>query len=410
MKETGAAAERAALIGRRLSVVPEDGGREHLLRRDLERREQLCLLLEGLIETMADGLAALDGEGRLIHLSDSLREAARGPADAATASWDEQETLPARVLERLREEAGAIGSGRSRRFELGWERPENGVCAYHVTGVAGKIPGAEHAEGDGALTLFAFHDRTREASLEAELARARNLAALGQMAGTVAHELRNPLGAIQGFATLLRRDLAGQEVPLAQVERILRGVEAADRIVSDLLEYCRPIDLHPAPTPLDGLIGESLAQMRASSRRAEGIEVDLAIDPDLPPALGDRRLLLQVLANLYTNAIEAMDGEGRLSIRARAAGAAADPDRLRIVVRDTGCGLSAEEVARVFAPFYTTKPGGTGLGLALVRRIVETHGGRVHVVSAPGKGTSVVLDLPAAGCEAGIPEPLEEAA
>src|SRR5690606_24905059 len=121
--------------------------------------------------------------------------------------------------------------------------------------------------------------------------------------------------------------------------------------------------------------------------------VDFEFEQVLHVCVGARRVLLQVLNKRYGDAIYAMAGSGFLSVRARSAGGVGG-ERIRIVVRDSGCGLTAEEVARVFEPFYTSKPGGTGLGLAIVRRVVEAHRGHVHVVSAPGKGTSVVLELP----------------
>jgi len=180
-----------------------------------------------------------------------------------------------------------------------------------------------------------------------------------------------------------------------QIDRILRGVEAADHIVSDLLEFCRPVQPRKETISPESLLAESLGSVRARASASTGaLEIDLHVEPDAPACCGDRRLLVQALQNLYTNAVGAMNGTGTLSIRARAAGPATRPDRVRIIVRDTGCGLGADEVARIFQPFYTTRPGGTGLGLPLVRKIVEAHGGRVHVVSAPGRGTSVVLDLP----------------
>jgi signal transduction histidine kinase len=213
------------------------------------------------------------------------------------------------------------------------------------------------------------------------------------MAATVAHEVRNPLAGIQGFATLLRRDLHDRPELQTQVDRILLGVEGANRIVADLLEYSRPLLLHKEGISLEALLAESLAAAQISKRWTPQLQIDVDVDPVLPVCQGDRRLLLQVLNNLYDNAIDAMGGSGCLSVRARSAGGAGG-ERIRIVVRDNGCGLTAEEVARVFEPFYTSKPGGTGLGLAIVRRVVEAHRGHVHVVSAPGKGTSVVLELP----------------
>ena len=170
--------------------------------------------------------------------------------------------------------------------------------------------------------------------------------------------------------------------------------------MSDLLEYTHPVAPLRESVSLSSLLAESIAAWRASTTPPDRAEVDLCVDPDLPDCLCDARLVQQALQNLYANAVQAMGEEGgTLFVRARAAGPSGRPDRLRVVVRDTGCGLSADEVARIFQPFYTTHPGGTGLGLPLVRRIVEAHGGHVHVVSAPGRGTSVVIDLPAASLE-----------
>lgn len=419
-----------------------DSGELDSLRRLLEGREQLCLILEELLEASTDGVVALDFRGRVVHVSGALfgwaagRDGAAnppGPRGIATASPDQ--CLPRSVRQRLRREAAGIEAGETIRFELPWSRPDRGTELYRVVATAGtdlagspalarRSPAeigqgraetgrgpAETGHGGRLLTLFAFFDRTREATVERELAEARNLAALGQMAATVAHELRNPLGAIQGFAGLLSRDLVGQPALLRQAERILRGVEGANRIVSDLLEYTHPVAPRRESVSLSTLLAESIAAWRASTPSPGRTEVDLCVDPDLPDCFCDARLVQQALQNLYANAVQAMGEEGgTLFVRARAAGPAGRPDRLRVVVRDTGCGLGADEVARIFQPFYTTRPGGTGLGLPLVRRIVEAHGGHVHVVSAPGRGTSVVIDLPAASLElpSGRDEPGEE--
>ena len=390
----------------------------------LEGRELLCLMLEELVEAATEGLVALDFRGRVVHISKSLLDPALvrpdgaswpGPG-AADAAFPES-CLPRAVRLRLRRESAGMAAGDTVRFDLHWPRPERGTEVYRVTATAGSDAGgtpipAGRGPADGAparrlLTIFAFSDKTREATLERELTESRNLASLGQMAATVAHELRNPLGAIQGFADLLHRDLAGQPALRRQAERILRGVEGANRIVSDLLEYTRPVAPHRTPVPLADLLEESIAAWRASARASDGATADLVVDSDLPDCLCDARLLQQALQNLYTNAVQAMGEGGTFFVRARAAGPPGRPDRLRIVVRDTGCGLGADEVARVFQPFYTTRPGGTGLGLPLVRRIVEAHGGHVHVVSAPGRGTSVVIDLPAAGLESPVGRDLE---
>lgn len=370
-------AKRSSTRGRWVGLEDEVGR----LRVEVQQRERLGMVLEGLLESLCDGTVALDFRGMLVHVSDSLVE----------CSIDGLPGLPPQVLDRLREEGAAIVDGRPRNFELIWDREDLGRRVYEVVVATGR---AFDQEDRPFLTLFAFHDRTRIFELESELDRARDLAALGRMAATVAHEVRNPLAGIQGFATLLRRDLHERPDLQHQVDRILLGVEGANRIVADLLEYSRPLMLHKETISLEALLAESLAGAQISGRWTPNLKVDLSVDTILPVCQGDRRLLLQVLSNLYDNAIDAMHGAGCLSVRARSAGGAGEK-RIRIVVRDSGCGLTAEEVARVFEPFYTSKPGGTGLGLAIVRRVVEAHRGHVHVVSAPGKGTSVVVELPA---------------
>lgn len=357
------------------------------LRAQLAQREQLTSVLEGLLESMADGVVALDLEGRVVHLSDSLREPSRAMSCGDAVLADE-------VLEPLRAFAATLSAGRPGRFELDWSREEFGQRRYRVVAATGELDGPLGASR--FLTLFAFHDLTRERTLEAELAQSRQLAALGQMAATVAHEVRNPLAAIQGFTTLLQRDLPPTNDSTRLIGRILQGVDDANRIVADLLEYCRPVRSHCTAVQVEALLTESLTALRDSPRWRDSVHLDLQIDPGLPPVAIDRALLLQALSNLYDNALDAMEKEkGVLSVRARALGDLTPCDRVRFVVRDTGPGMTAEQVARIFEPFYTTKPKGTGLGLAVVRRTVEHHGGQIHVVSSTGRGTSVVIDLPA---------------
>lgn len=411
-------------------------GELHRLRARLEQREQLGVVLEGLLESLADGIVALDFRGDVTHVSDTLLE----PSLAVGA----ETSLPREILARLRAEADSVGT-QPRRFELRWNREETGGRIYEVVAAsahlgaeaanahlgteapvrgevahlgaeasvrgedpAARAPGAgNRSDGDPAggplLTLFAFHDRTQLHDLRRELERTRDLAALGRMAATVAHELRNPLGVIQGFANLHERDLRAAGADTRAVERILQGVEGANRIVGDLLEYARPAAPQEQAIAVEALLAESVAMLEISPRYRREVSVDVQVDGHLPVVRGDRRLLLQALANLYHNALDAIEGAGAISVRARTTGGVAGKDRLRIVVRDSGCGLAADEVQRIFEPFYTTKPGGTGLGMAIVRRTVESHGGEVHVVSAQGRGTSVVLDLPA------VPGPEPEA-
>ncbi len=400
------------------SAASDEAGRAFL--EALEKRDHLCRLFEDLVEAASDGVIALDFRGEVAHVSQSL--AGKGSPDG---SGGDREAVPPAVLELLRRNAAEAVPGRTHRFSLDWEHAGEGTDGnrrhYDVAASAGIFPSKEFGQ-DRAVTLFAFRDRTRERELERLAARSSELVSVGQMAATIAHEVRNPLGAIHGFASLLQQDLAGQDRPLRLVEKILGGVARADGVITSVLEFSRPVEIRAVPLDAASMLEESLLGLRLSPKWRDEIELDTHLDPDLPMCSGDRRLLLQVLANLYRNAIEAMEGSGTLSIRVRPAegacggspegcrggdrGGSGEAGRIRIVVRDTGCGMTAEQVSRVFEPFYSTKPAGTGLGLALVQKIVEAHGGRIHMVSAPERGTSVVLDLPA--CESAGSDTFDE--
>jgi len=369
------------------TVLQEEVAR---LRSTLGQREQINVILEGLVESLADGVVALDFRGEITHVSDDLRDTeAEDPQMTLALADGNDGMLPTEILELLRSETADLEPSAVERFELTWDRSDLGRRIYEVIATQG----AESVE-DRSLTIFAFHDVTEQRAMKTEMERTQDLATLGQMAATVAHELRNPLAAIQGFATLLERDLSENTRAQRQIDRILQGVDGANRIIEDLLEYSREVRLTPEPVSVESLLAESIAALQISPRWSDKIDLDMAIDPGVLPCRGDRRRLLQVLANLYNNAVDAMDSGGTLSIRVRRAGGFGDSERVRLVIRDSGCGLSAEEVARIFDPFYTSKPGGTGLGMSIVRRIIEAHEGSVHVVSAPGRGTSVVIDLP----------------
>jgi two-component system sensor histidine kinase HydH len=176
--------------------------------------------------------------------------------------------------------------------------------------------------------------------------------------------------------------------------RILGGAAAIQRMAEDLLVLSRPVKPRVRVLSVATLIADALRSLdgRASSR----VRRETRVSPDLNPVRADPDLVAQILGNLIRNAVEAMGDEGILTVHA----VAGHGRRIRILVRDTGPGLDPEEAGRIFEPFHSTKPGGTGLGLPTARRLAEAMGGRLDVVSAPAKGAVFVLELPAAGGEA----------
>ncbi|MBZ4420779.1 GAF domain-containing protein [Myxococcus sp. RHST-1-4] len=227
------------------------------------------------------------------------------------------------------------------------------------------------------------------ARTQAQLVRRERLAALGELSAVVAHEVRNPLGAIFNSVASIRR-IIGPESPAIQLVDIV-GEEAdrLNRIVADLLTFARPPAPHPYAVPLAPLVEDAV---RGALTEAAGkVRVELDLSDDVPPVTVDERMMRQAFLNLAINAVQAMPQGGLLSASVRRA-----PGSPEVEVRfsDSGPGISPEVSARIFEPFFTTKAKGTGLGLAVVKRIIESHQGRVTLDSQPGQGTTFRLYLP----------------
>lgn len=250
----------------------------------------------------------------------------------------------------------------------------------------------ERGRARGAALLFKDLTLVEQAE-ERERLRDR-LAALGEMAATIAHEVKNPLTGIELMAGLLRRQL--QDRP--DVHDLLAGIIAeakkANAIVLEVLEFVRPIRLQVSQTSLRQILQDAItAADRKSPRRDTTLIVD--VPADLPDIQADAQQLTQLVTNLLQNAIEALSGRGSIRVRAEArAGESGQPPMVALLVADDGPGLPAEVHDRLFRPFVTTKPQGSGLGLAIVRKIVDAHEGRIEVATWPGAGTTFTILLP----------------
>lgn len=228
-----------------------------------------------------------------------------------------------------------------------------------------------------------------------ELRRGERLAALGEMAAGLAHEVRNPLGAIALQASLLERDLVDRPEATVLVSRIRAGVRTLDGLVGDVLSFAQEGRIECGPVALAELIDRTLQQV-GPVMVARRMQVRIDCGPAGLAAWGDETKLTQVLANLLTNAAQAGGESGRITVTARTA-----DDAVELCVEDDGPGIPAEHLERVFNPFFTTKADGTGLGLSIVHRIVEAHGGRIAVASAAGQGARFTIRLPSAAQRGG---------
>ncbi len=269
------------------------------------------------------------------------------------------------------------------RWEVTLPERDGGATSLHVV----RLP-LEDPDRQQAGMLLLIQDLSQIRALESELARVERDAAIGKMAAGVAHEIRNPLSSIKGLAILLQGRLQQDALGRETVGLLVTEVERLNRSIGELLDYARPTQLEIAPVEIDAVVAKAVTLLR-SDAVAAGIEIKehyrcgglhLAVDQDR---------LIQVVLNLGLNAIQAMDRGGTLSVATDR-----DGDRLKISITDDGPGIAPELIDTVFDPYVTTKPEGTGLGLALSKKIVDDHRGRLTLVSTVGQGTTAVIDLP----------------
>ena len=354
------------------------------LQQSLEEKDRVSNYLNNILESLRGGVLVVDLDGNITFFN----------REAEDITGFEQE----KVLGQPYTEVIGLNAGRelsvlhtldtgerlaSREKEL--QRPDErtiplGFSTSLVRDEAGTILGA----------LEVFNDLTDVKRLEAEVQRVQTLAALGEMAATVAHEIRNPLGGIAGYAGMLERDLNSDDPNRRLVQKITEGVGRLNRIVVSLLTYTRPLRLNVHPVNLVELVEETTAFFAIDIERSrEDIHIERRFpDEDLICRI-DPEQLQQVILNLLQNAMQAMPEGGTIEIRLRA-----EENLGVLTVGDTGVGMDDEVREKLFTPFFTTKEDGTGLGLVTSKKIIDAHNGQILVDSEPGRGTSFSISLP----------------
>lgn len=236
--------------------------------------------------------------------------------------------------------------------------------------------------------VFLFTDITQIKQLEEQLRRSERLAALGRLAAGVAHEIRNPLSSIKGFAAILAGKFEGDDSGRKIAEVMGQEVERLNRVVTELLDFARPTELNKELHSCKDLIERTLRLVEKDAQH-QMVVIESRVDPQNLQVDVDQDRFAQVLLNLYLNALQAMEDGGKLTIEAFR-----QMDQVVLQVTDSGTGISGEHLPHIFDPYFTTKPRGVGLGLANVHKLVEAHGGDIEAVSSPGQGTSFVIRLP----------------
>jgi signal transduction histidine kinase len=262
--------------------------------------------------------------------------------------------------------------------------------------------------GETSGAALFFKDLTRVEQLEERERLRDRLAALGEMAAAMAHELKNPLAGIEVMAGLLRRKVADSPDAQSIVADIISEAKMANSTVVEMLDYVRPVRLERNRTAIAQVLHTAVSMAESKAQRGY-VSVELVLPDDLPLIQGDEHQLCQVFTNLVINAFEALGGKGHIRITA-APGSMEDetvpkgdaPSHIPTVVievQDDGPGIPGDLKDRVFNAFFTTKAQGSGLGLAIVRKIIDAHDGRIDVATAPGQGTRFTVTLPVSAAE-----------
>ena len=226
-----------------------------------------------------------------------------------------------------------------------------------------------------------------------KLIRSERLAAVGELAARIAHEIRNPLGAISNSVGVLRRDLHLDGDDLRLLEVVHEGSERLERIVADFLRFARPRPVQKTSQKLPSILEDVLLLFSKEVEATRQVNIERHYEPELPAIAVDAEQTREALWNLMVNAVEAMPEGGTICVVVRAARHQGN-ESLEILVTDTGKGIDPSEHHRIFEPFHTTKAEGTGLGLSTVQRIIEEHSGEVEVESQPGTGSTFLLRFP----------------
>ena len=238
--------------------------------------------------------------------------------------------------------------------------------------------------------ILLFKDLTEVQSLRREIARSQRLASVGRLAAGVAHEIRNPLSSIKGFATYFKERYPDAPQDQKTADIMIAEVDRLNRVVGQLLEFARPVSVSPKLTSLEDLVDNSLRLVEQKAG-AKQIAVKKLNSAKVDKAVIDPDRINQVLLNLYLNAIESMQPGGELCVELLAG---EEDRRLEFRVSDTGCGIPNAHLSRIFDPYFTTKSAGTGLGLAIAYNIMEAMDGTIEVKKNLNAGTTISLTLP----------------
>jgi len=347
-----------------------------------QRLQDTSAMADQVVASLPVGLMVTDAQGVIV-LHNPAAESITGLDAGSVRGQAAAEVLPknlARLICRQQTDAQIMEHELECVFLPGQKRIPLSVSS---TGIINE---------DGAFigSMVILRDLTEIKDLQETIQRKEKLAAVGELAAGIAHEIRNPLSSVKGMATYFKARYAQDPEARDAAAVMIQETDRLNRVISELLEFARPSEINARPADINPVLDHSLRLVRQDAAE-KNIDIQLVKGRDLPAADIDSDRFIQCLLNLYLNAIQSMESGGILKVTS-SHGA---EKNIIIQVHDNGPGIARADLAKIFDPYFTTKASGTGLGLAIVHKIVESHNGRITVKSSPEEGTVFTITLPA---------------
>ena len=372
----------------------------HQVDQSLREKEQgltrLQAFHENIVHSISSGVFTADALGCITSFNPAAQEAT-GHTIAHVVGRPWREVFNWHPSQESDEQfSGAVST--TQRFEVECKRADGNRL------ILGMTLSPLHEQGKQSGLVGVFKDLTQIRDLEEEMRRKDWLASLGEMSAGMAHEIRNPLGALAGAMQMLRKDAMEDETNRRLMDIAIREATRLDNIITEFLQYARPPALNLTERDLNKVLAETLDLVQHEARTRSKIKIVISLATGALSALVDQDQLRQVFWNMATNAFEAMPEGGQLTISTNCRQVDAGGrkgDVIEIVFQDTGEGIPKQNLDKIFLPFFTTKKEGSGLGLAAVHRIVDLHGGWIKVESEEHQGSRFVVCIPRSG-DAGV--------
>lgn len=344
----------------------------------------LRALHERIVESIRSGVITTDLDGTVYTFNAAATEITGFSVDEVKGK--PIENLFGDIREQIDLSLAATGDGQhSPRFEADLVTPDG--FAVRIGFTVSLLYSENH---DASGLIITFQDLTDIRSMEDSIRRKDRLAAVGRVAAGLAHEIRNPLGAMRGAIQVLESSTEKNTAQSTLMDIVLKESDRLNRIITNFLNYARPAAAEFADTDVAEAIRDAITLMKHGPDIRENHEIIADVGEESQIISADGAQLKQIFWNLSRNALQAMPDGGRLTVALRSMPA----NRLRITFEDTGAGMSSEQVEHLFEPFSESTTGGTGLGLSIVYQIVKDHNGMINVKSAVDKGTTLTIDLP----------------